>query len=430
LNPTDSGPSHAKEDIAANVQINPRILVVSADPGLFPEVELALEPLSDVRPVIHAASDYRKGLEMARNRQPDLALVEMTARTDQLTSFVEELAACAPRTTAVAVFHPLVFGPHVSESQVLIRAIRSGVRDFMRRPVSTTDFDQIIDRMFRRPLPDRPETGKIVCFFTNKGGVGKTTLAVNTATMLATRYPNRVLLIDASIQMGLCSTMLDLRPESTMSDVVRERSRLDETLLRELSIRHSSGLHLLPAPNNAIEAASVDDEVMSRVLHLARRSFDFVVIDTFPMIDRVLVSILDLVDTAYLITESTVPILDGTSRMLPVLDDLGLGPERRRLVLNRYSTYVGNLPPEDVRRRMGFDIDFIVPYERKLLVAANTGSPMILQATRFSKFYRAVERIADDIASPRPVRLAQRAPQARESALANGNSFDSSSKDA
>jgi pilus assembly protein CpaE len=253
--------------------------------------------------------------------------------------------------------------------------------------------------------------GRVVTFFTNKGGVGKTTLSVNTAAWLAARFPDRVLLIDASIQMGLCTAMLNLRPKATMSDVARERSRLDETLLRELSTRHKSGLYLLPAPPDAIQAAAIDDEVMSRVLHLARRAFDFVVIDTFPMIDRVLVSILDLADTAYLVTESTVPILDGTAKMLPVLDNLGYEKSRRRLILNRYSTYVGNLPPEDVTKRMGFEIDFIVPYERRLLVAANTGEPFILQPMRFSKFHRALERIGDDIIS-RSVGVAPAEPPA------------------
>lgn len=386
--------------------INPRLLIVSRDPGLVPEVESALESIQDVRAVVMTASDPRKALESARDRQPDIVLVDMPEDMRQVTSFVEELGVCCPAARAIVVFRPTSFGPHVSEGQILIEAIRAGVQDFLRRPISATDLDQFIDRFYRRQRVQHAATGKVVTFFTNKGGVGKTTLAVNTSALLASRYPGRVLLIDASIQMGLCATTLDIRPTTTMAHIVRERDRLDETLLREMTMRHDSGLHLIPAPMDAMEAAAVDDDMMSRIIHLARRTYDYVVIDTFPMIDRVLVSILDLVDMAYLVTESTVPILDGTVRMLPVLDDLGVSRQRRRLVLNRYSSYIGNLPPEDVKNRMGFDVDFIVPYERKLLVAANMGEPLILQSTRFSKFHRAVERIADDIAAIRPANRA------------------------
>lgn len=405
---------------------NPRILLVSDDPSLLPEVEGALSQIHEIRAVLHAVSGYRKGLEAARNRQPDLILVDMPQDVELLKSFAEELRSGSPQTRIVAVFHPMIFGKEVSESQILIEAIRAGVSDFMRRPVSTTDLEQYIDRFFRKEPTRAPAAkGRVVTFFTNKGGVGKTTLSVNTSAWLASRFPGRVLLIDASIQMGLCSAMLDLKPKTTMSDVAREKTRLDVTLLRELSTPHKSGLHLLPAPPNAIEAAAIDDEVMSRVLHLARRAFDFVVIDTFPMIDRVLVSILDLADMAYLVTESTVPILDGTAKMLPVLDDLGYPKSKRRLILNRYSSYVGNLPPEEVTKRMGFDIDFIVPYERRLLVAANTGMPFILQSMRFSKFHRALERIGDDILS-----LAVPVAPAEEeaSAPANGTSAARSNK--
>ena len=95
--------------------------------------------------------------------------------------------------------------------------------------------------------------------------MGKSTTAVNAAVGLAVRHPERVLLIDASLQMGVCASLLDLTPATSLTDVVREKDRLDETLIRQLAVPHKSGLHLLAAPADAVEAGDIDDEVMSRI---------------------------------------------------------------------------------------------------------------------------------------------------------------------
>src|SRR5207244_3924871 len=84
-----------------------------------------------------------------------------------------------------------------------------GVQDFLRRPLSSADLGQLLDRLGRRSMAAPAPLGKVVFFIGNKGGVGKSTVALNVACGLAVRHPDRVLLIDASLQMGVCATMLD-----------------------------------------------------------------------------------------------------------------------------------------------------------------------------------------------------------------------------
>ncbi len=384
------------------VETTPGILIVGSDASLHSEVEAAIGLISDLRPITHYAPDHRKGIEAARSRQPHVVLVEMTRDLLGLRTFVEEVSLASPGAAVVAVFYPNIFGPEVSESQILIEAIRAGVRDFIRRPIASREVDQFLDRHFRKSTLRPTGRGKVVSFFTYKGGVGKSTLAVNTACALAKRFPERVLLIDGSIQMGICAAMLNLRPDTTMTDAVREATRLDETLVRQLALHHPSGVHVLAAPVDAREGATIDDDVIARVINLARRSYDYVVVDTFPMIDVTMLAILDLSDCAYLITEGVVPVLQGTVRMLKVLDEIGLGKERRRLVLNRYSSSLGHLDPEEITKRLGIEFDHIVPYEKDLITAANVGEPFILKPSMFSGFAKAIERIADEV-SVRPV---------------------------
>ena len=227
------------------------------------------------------------------------------------------------------------------------------MKDFLRRPVSSSEVAELLRRIERSALRQTGRVGKIVSFVSNKGGVGKSTLAVNAACGLAMRHPGGVLLVDASLQMGDCASLLDLTPTASLIDAARESGRLDETLIRQLAMPHSSGLHLLAAPPDPIEAGEMDDEVLTRILTLARHTYDFVLVDTFPMLDRAMVAVLDLSDRAYVVLENVVPTLLGGVKFVEVLQGLGVSRQRQRIVLNRYTTLPGSVQPADVAERLG-----------------------------------------------------------------------------
>ena len=179
--------------------------------------------------------------------------------------------------------------------------------------------------------------------------------------------------------------------------MVREKDRLDETLIRQMAMPHSSGLHLLAAPADAMEGADIDDEVMSRILTLARHTYDFVLVDTFPMLDRAMLAVLDLSDRAYVVLENVVPTLLGAVKLVEVLRGLGLSAERQRIVLNRYTTLPGSVNPSAVANRLGHAVDHVIPFDKRIVIAANTGEPYVLRASRLFGCGRQLRRLVDDI---------------------------------
>jgi pilus assembly protein CpaE len=275
--------------------------------------------------------------------------------------------------------------------------MRAGVRDFLRRPVSTVELRQLLERSTGTVTAEIVTTGAVVSFISNKGGVGKSTLAVNTACGLALRHPERVLLVDASLQMGVAASMLDLQPPTSLTDAVRERQRLDVTLIRQLATPHESGLDLLAAPADAVEAAEVDDELISHVVTLARRAYDYVIVDTFPLFDRVVMAVLDSSDRAYVVLENVVPTLLGAAKLLELLGRIGFPKERQRVVLNRFISLAGNLKPVDVATRLGQPIDHVLPYEKRVIAAANAGQPVTMRSGTFGRFNRALQAMVGEI---------------------------------
>lgn len=389
----------------------PNLLIIG-DSGLREEIEQALPGASASRIVVYHAADFRAGVEIAGIREPEIVCADFGNHLPTLWSRTRELAEASPASFLTAVYDREGFGSGDEESAFLIGAVRGRIDDFVRRPVASSDLRKILERFvgvspsssvgaveaggdrlaerrrfdrqvpsrYRRRRSDRP--GLVVSFISNKGGVGKSTLATNLACALARKYPDDVLLVDASLQLGVCRALLDLDPSAGIVDAIRERERLDAPLLQRLAARHHSGLRLLAAPVDAMEAVEVEDDSLTRVLNLARRTFRFVVVDTFPLLDSTVMTILDVCDLAYVVLQGTVPDVIGTAGLLGVLDRLGVSGERRRLILNRtYPRHIGRLRRVDVEERLGMPVAYEFPYRKGLLVAQNAGEPYALGAS-------------------------------------------------
>lgn len=366
-----------------------------------------------MRPITHYRDELRTCSEAARDYQPNIVLIELGQNLEQVRVLIDEITASSPSSSIVGLVSSDRISAGGSESTLMIQALRVGVEDFIRRPVSSRDLEQILTRRMTPKRVDSANLGQLISFISNKGGVGKSTIAINTAVELARRFPQRVLLVDASLQIGVCATQLNLQPKASIVDAWQQRERLDGRLLRELTTPHSSGLSLLAAPASAVESSEVDDAIVSRVLLLARRNYDFVIVDTFPLFDRVNMAILDLSDMAYVVAENVVPTLQTVRGFFELLADVEFPKDRQRIVLNRFSRSGSSPGRGEVEQYLGRTVDYVIPFDKKIVQAANTGSPFVLSLSRFSKAKRAIRDLVDDILdakAPTTTRVDARVP--------------------
>jgi pilus assembly protein CpaE len=376
-----------------------RVLIVGADPSLEDEFRGALSRVPDRQGVVFFTETYREAMDVASRRQPSLIVIEIDREVGEVIALAKDLQELVPDCAIAAAYKPDRLESGRSESGTIIELLRARVRDFLQRPVSTTELRAVLDRLFSRASAAPAATqGRVAAFLSNKGGVGKSTLAVNVACGLALRHPDDVLLIDTSLQVGTCAMLLDLKATTSIVDAIRERDRLDKTLLRHLTLRHGSGLRLLAAPVDALESTEIDDEAVARVINMARRSFKYVVVDTFPVLDSVMMTILDVADVAFIVVQGMAPAVAAIARLLPVLEGLGVPASRQRLVLNyNYKPFLGNLQPADIATRLQRTLDYVLPYERRVLTSTNAGSPQVLHSPRWERFGRTINSIVADL---------------------------------
>jgi pilus assembly protein CpaE len=399
-----------------------RVLIVGADQSLEDEFRHALSGVPDTHGVLYFVDTYRHALEVARSRQPAFIVIEIDREVSEVAALSRDLHELMPGAAIAGAFRQDKIERGRSESATIIDLLRAHVSDFLRRPFSATELRSVLDRLFSKAAAAPVEQGRVVSFLSNKGGVGKSTLSVNVACGLALRHPEQVLLIDTSLQAGTCAMMLDLKPTTSIIDAIRERDRLDSTLLRHLTLKHGTGLRVLAAPADALEGSEVDDETIVRILHLARRSFKYVIVDTFPILDNVMMTILDLTDLAFVVAQGTAPAVASIARLLPVLEGLGVPPSRQRLVLSyNYQPFLGNLRPADIADRLQRTLDYVVPYEKRVLTSMNTGSPHILHASWWQGFRRAINHVVEDLDGGAVAGLTDaRSPQVSDARRATG----------
>jgi len=343
------------------------------------------------------ATDLTQAVDVARDREPQAAIVDLSGDLTTDRAHIRELRSIAPEMQIVGIYHAEGTGADFS-SNYMVDLVRIGVTDFLRRPIAERELNGFFARLNPgAEKTDKTAQGTCIAFTSNKGGVGKSTLAVNTATALAMRYPNDVLLIDASLQMGVCAPMLNLQPETTLLDAFEQRQRLDGTLMRQLSTPHDSGLLLLAAPPDPLLAADIDEQSIARVLNLARRTFRYVVVDTFPLFDQIVMSVLDIANRNYIVLDNVVPSVISAVHLLRLLENLQYPRERLRIIVNRYQLIAGNPLVDDIARSLGTKVDHVLPYDKRAVTAANLGRPFTMDIVRWSKLHRTFNELRDDV---------------------------------
>src|SRR5262249_2906513 len=151
-----------------------RVLVVASDSSLEEEFRGALAGAPDRQGVVYFAGTYRDAVELARRRQPNLVVIEIDRSPADVASLSKDLQELVPEAAIAGAFRPDQLEQGRSESATIIELLRAQMRDFLRRPLSTTELRAVLDRLFARAPDARSAAhGSVAAFLSNKGGVGK-----------------------------------------------------------------------------------------------------------------------------------------------------------------------------------------------------------------------------------------------------------------
>jgi pilus assembly protein CpaE len=207
-----------------------------------------------------------------------------------------------------------------ADSDLILRAMRSGVHEFLLLPLDAGDFAAAVDRLMRRNS-SQSQRGRVYAVYSGKGGVGVSTIAVNLAHALGRVYQgSRVALVDLVVSGGDVRILLDLRSGYDMGDLLSASS---------------GGVWALPSPDDPELDTVLDGNAVSAVVEHLKGDFAFTVLDCeHHLSDRTLAA-LDAADRVVLLTELNVPALRSTQRTLALCRRLGYVDDKLCVVVNR-----------------------------------------------------------------------------------------------
>jgi pilus assembly protein CpaE len=302
---------------------------------------------------------------------------------------VDELAAIREYTRA-----PIVLLASGESSALLEDALDADVADVLLLPQLTENVVFAVRKAGhagRRQGKGRGD-GRIITVFSPKGGTGKTVTATNLATSFAKYGGKRTLLLDLDLQFGDAAIMLGIEPEKTIQDLVVAPGELDPEKLAGYTTRHSSGLDVLPAPIRPEDAELVTEQKLSRLLEVAKESYDVIVVDTSPFFHGPMLATLDRTDDLLLVCGLDVPTIKNVRLSLQTLQLLSFPTERIRIILNRANSNVG-MKRGEVEAALEAKIRFEVPSDRAVPLAVNRSNPAVLSDPK-ADFSRALREMA------------------------------------
>ena len=287
--------------------------------------------------------------------------------------------------------------------------LEAGADEVIVKPFDTRELEARVEALLVRfqhsrdlapiVVPGAPgmATRKVIAFFSPKGGVGTTTVAVNVAVALAGFRPERVALFDLDLQWGQVATHLDLRPRMTVVELCRDSQALAEPeLMRTYAEHHASGLAVYCAPPRPDQGELVTGPDLTQVLDGARQVYDVVVVDAGSQLDERSLTILEAADDVVLVFYPEIAAIKALLSLLEVLADVGGVGSKTTFVINHLFARE-LLKTRDVENTLGARIAFELPHEPVVhLKAVNEGIPVVRGAAR-SPAAEALVRLAQQL---------------------------------
>lgn len=260
-------------------------------------------------------------------------IVDISDYQEQGLNFVSKISADYPNCRIITISDK-------QDINLIIRSMRVGACDFIPMPIIKSQFMNIIDKVYNDLTGNTQKKSKckIISVYSNKGGVGKTSIATNLAVEIAKITKENVAIIDLNFQLGDVTTFLDIKPSFNISYMLQNLDKLNsEFLLATMEKYKDTSLYILAdSPKDIKHKNKIAIKDLTKLFEILRETFSYVIIDTSGGFDNFALRSLELSDLAFWILVVNLPSLRNCQRCMQLFDEMDIDKDKIKIIINRY----------------------------------------------------------------------------------------------
>lgn len=293
--------------------------------------------------------NYWEGLEEIKNTKP-VVIMDISVKNAETETILNNIKLHASQLLITSADY---------STDTIIWALRAGAKEFLPKPVIKKDLKQALYSFLTST--EAANNSKIISIYSNKGGIGKTTVAINLASELAKVTGEKVALVDLNLQLGDVSTFLNLNPVIDVNYVIKKLLNKDEAILiQALEKYKNSMLYVLSAPCYINQSESISPTAIDELFNALRKNFPYIVVDMSANIDANTLKILDASDFIMFTTIINLPAIRNAQRCLNLFNSRNYPPDKIKILINRYMDN-DEIKIEDIENTLGSNIYWKLP---------------------------------------------------------------------
>ena len=370
-------------------------LIFSEDLSTSEVLKLLVSEFDNLE-LLEQTSDFSKIFEILSNiTDKSLFIVDLSVKKQEKLDLMLKISQQCPNCKILA----LSDNPSVD---LIIQIMRAGAKEFLTVPILKNEFFDAINKLISQlEEPKKINKCKIISVFSNKGGIGKTSLASNLALELSKITKENVALIDMNFQMGDITTFLDLKPSFNISYMLENIDKINETfLLSTLERYKNSSLYVLADPPYFKQADTIHPKQITKLFNTLKETFSYIIVDAEASFDGKNIAALDNSDMILLVSVANLPTLRNTQRCLELFDKLGYDKEKTKIVINRYMEN-DEIKEDDIEKVLSKQIYWKIPNNYFAIMSAiHKGVPVsiINSSTNVAQSYKDLaQHISDNL---------------------------------
>lgn len=375
------------------MQNNPSVLVLDKNENSREVIQGYIQEAGFVSDVL-LFDDYNKGYEKLKEIGGN-CIVIMDISSEEDNSLEEAAEKIKLHTSR------LVITSSDYSTNTIIKALRAGAKEFLPKPVLRDDLIRVLSVLSSINPDNESQQSKIITLYSNKGGIGKTTIAINLAAELAKVTKTKVALIDLNLQLGDISTFLNLNPAFDVNYVIKNMLDKDEDIfIKAFEKYKDTSLYVLSDPSYIEQSESITPQQITELFRALKKVFPYIVVDMSANIDANSLKILDCSDWIIFTTIVNIPAIRNAQRCLNLFRSRRYPKDKVKIIINRYMDN-DEIKVEDIENTLGEKIYWKVPNNYfTIMEAVNKGviieeiNPASNIAENFKEF---ASKVSDDI---------------------------------